>query len=99
MLTPLNLGQLNIVRIKIIQKRTYLLNFNAFLWQSILHVCVCVCVCVSARARGEIVCDRACEKDRDYARVRDCVCVERLCMCVERLCVTARVKKIVTTRV
>jgi len=54
---------------------------------------------VRARARGEIVCDRACEKDRDYARVRDCVCVERLCMCVERLCVTARVKKIVTTRV
>jgi len=60
------------VRIKIIHKRTYLLDFNAVLWQSILRAraraCVCVCVC------GEIVCDLACEKDCDYARVRDCVC-------------------------
>ena len=90
MLAPLNLGQLNIVRIKIWHKRPYLLDFNAFLWQSILCVCVCVC--------GEIVWPRVWTRWWLRACERFCVCV-CVCVCVWRDCVTARVNKVVTTRV
>jgi hypothetical protein len=92
MLVPLNLWQFSILRIKIVDKRTYLLDFNTFLWQCILRACV--------HARLRACFERLCLTVRVWTRLwlracaRDCVCSfwEIVFDC-------ARVNEIVTTLV